>query len=572
MKQPKGVEMNRIEARIPSYLSLISGAFLLLASHMSAQTANATANTDDEPAVGVAGMVSSAHPLATASGLRILENGGTAFDAAVAVAATLNVVEPMMSGIGGYGTILVFDAGMEQTLFLNPSGRIPALVDSDAYREPTPGYRENRRGAKAVSTPGNVNAWEAMWERHGRLSWRSLFEDAISIAREGYEIDARTSRLIERAYPSFPEHAKLFYGRDGEPLGTGDVLVQKDLAGSLQMIATYGAEVVHGGGLGLAIHETMRQAGGFLTIDDLAFNEAEWWDPIGIDYRGYEILTAAPPANSFPALVRLGMMSTYDLTELGHNTTEYLHTYAEVTKHAFWTRLRWAGDPEVSPPPLDMLLSESYWREEVANIDPRRAKPFEPPVSFSNGDSHTTHFVVADLWGNVVSATQTLGNSFGSRIMPEGTGIWLNNSLAYCTFEPKGNPMDAFPGRHKLSGDVPLFVMREGKPWLVIGTPGGHTIGQTIPQIVMNAVDFGMDIQQAIAAPRVSFLEPNTLGIEPAIPEHIRQQLAAMGHVIEVESGFGNAHGLIIEYDNAGRPSRFFGGADPRGQGAARGR
>jgi gamma-glutamyltranspeptidase/glutathione hydrolase len=569
---PKGPDMLIRNRRIATHGLLRLVVILAMAfSPVSAQE-TATANTADQPAVGTAGMVSSAHPLATEAGLRILDAGGNAFDAAVAVAAMLNVVEPMMSGIGGYGTILVFDASKEETWFLNPSGRIPAAVDSDVYREPTPGYRENRRGAKAVSTPGNVNAWAAMWERYGRLDWSSLFAEAITTASDGFAINERTAGLIESAFPTFPKHAKEFYGRSGTPLGAGDLLVQRDLARSFRLIATYGAEVVHGGGLGLAIHEAMRDAGGFLTIDDLTANEAEWWDPIGISYRGLEVLTASPPANSFPALVRLGMMSMYDPIDLGHNTTEYLHTYAEVTKHGFWTRLRWAGDPEMFPPPLETLLSEDYWREEVAKIYPDRARSFEPPTAFSNGDSHTTHFVVADLWGNVVSATQTLGNSFGSRIMPEGTGIWLNNSLAYCTFEPKGNPMDAFPGRHKLSGDVPLFVMRNGKPWIVIGTPGGHTIGQTIPQIVMNAVDFGMDIQQAISAPRISFFEPDSLTVEGTTSARVRDELSALGHKIDVTRALGNAHGLTIEYDGAGRPIRFSGGADPRGQGSARGR
>ena len=546
--------------------------FLATVSCRAPSQDTATANTPDAPAVGTAGMVSSGHPLATDAGHRILEAGGNAFDASVAVAAMLNVVEPMMSGIGGYGTILVYEAASNDTWFLNPSGRIPAAVNSDVYRAPSPDYRQNRRGAKAVSTPGNANAWEAMWERYGQLSWSSLFADAIATARDGFELDERTAYFIERAFSSFSAYTKAFYGQDGNSLEEGELLVQQDLARSFQLIATNGAGVVHGGDLGMAIHEAMQETGGFLSIDDLAANEAEWWEPIGIPYRGYEIVTAAPPANSFPALVRLGMMSQYELSELGHNSIEYLHTFAEVTKHGFWTRLRWAGDPEVSPPPLDMLLSEAYWRDEVAKIDPNRAKSFQPPISFLNGDSHTTHFVVADQWGNVVSATQTLGNSFGSRIMPEGTGVWLNNSLAYCTFEPKGNPMDAFPGRHKLSGDVPLFVMRDGKPWVVIGTPGGHTIGQTVPQIVMNAVDFGMDIQQAIAAPRISFYEPDSLAIEDAIPEIVREALSSMGHKIGVTRGLGNAHGLVIEYDHLGRPILFYGGADPRGSGSARGR
>jgi gamma-glutamyltranspeptidase/glutathione hydrolase len=523
------------------------------------------------PAVGTAGMVSSAHPLATEVGLEILAAGGNAFDAAVAVAATLNVVESMMSGIGGYGTILVHDAKEGRTRFLNPSGRIPAAVNSDVYRAPTPNYEENRRGAKAVSTPGNVNAWQAMHREYGTVEWRELFDPAIELAREGFVIGERTARMIERAYDEFPDYAKEFYGADGRPLQAGERLIQRDLARSFRLIAQQGAGVVHGGELGRAIDEAMKDAGGFLSLQDLIDNRAEWWEPIAIDYRGYEVLTASPPANAFPALVRLGMMSRIDLESLGHNSAAYLHNYAEVTKHAFWTRLRYAGDPDVSPPPLGLLLSEEYWDEQVSLIDPRQAKPFEPPAAFSGGDSHTTHFVVADRWGNVVSATQTLGNLFGSRIMPPGTGIWLNNSLAYCTFEPKGNPMDAHAGRRKLSGDVPVIVMRAGRPWIALGTPGGHTIAQTVPQMLMNMIDFEMDISEALAAGRISFIEPDIIAVEDNISEEVQGALREMGHNVSVGYGLGNGHGLSIEYDDSGNPVRFTGAADPRGRGLAKG-
>jgi gamma-glutamyltranspeptidase/glutathione hydrolase len=522
------------------------------------------------PVTGTEGMVSAAHPLATEAGLRILQSGGTAFDAAVAVAAALNVVEPAMSGMGGYGTILVFDAGNREAKFLNPSGRMPAGLDSDAFREPTPAFMENRRGAKAVSTPGNANAWEAMWLEYGRLEWSELFQDAIRLAEEGFALSDGEASLIERAFSSFPEHAQLFYGKDGQALGSGELLVQQDLGRSLRLVAAEGAQVVHGGEIGAAIDAAMREAGGFLSLRDLAENEAEWWEPVSIDYRGQRIVTASPPANSWPALVRLGMMSRLDVASMGHNSLGFLHAYAEVTKHAFWTRLRWAGDPDVTPPPLDVLLSKEYWEEQVAKIDPDRATRFVPPSRFGD-EKHTTHFVVADRWGNVVSATQTLGNAFGSRIMAAGTGIWLNNSLAYSTFEPKGNPMDAFPGRHKLSGDVPLFVMREGRPWIAIGTPGGHTIAQTVPQMVMNMVDFGMDVQAAIAAPRISFVEPDVLVVEERIPREIRDALAGLGHEVRIGRSLGNAHGLMIEYDAGGQPVQFYGGADPRGRGKAKG-
>lgn len=523
------------------------------------------------PAVGTNGMVSTAHPVATRVGLDILKVGGNAFDAAVAIAATLNVVEPMNSGIGGYGTILVYDAAAGRARFLDSSGKIPANVDSDAFRPPTPNYRKNRRGSKAVSTPGNVNAWWVMSSEYGKLEWQKLFDGAVKAAEEGVEIGDRFARVIKYAFPEFNEYAQSVYGEKGKPLGKGDVLLQKDLAQSLRLIAEKGAKAVYGGKIGKFIDRVMKKNGGFLTIDDLIADRAEWWEPITIDYRGFKVSTASPPSTAFPSLIRLGLMSRFDNKALGHNTTEYLHRFAEVTKHAFWCRLAYAGDPEINPPPLDKLLSEKYWEEIVEKIDLKKAKPFSPPNIVVKKEENTTHFVVADKWGNIVSATQTLGNSFGCRIMVEGTGIWLNNSLAYCTFEPKGNPMDAHAGHRKLSGDCPTIVFKDGKPWIAIGTPGGHTIGQTVPQMVMNMIDFRMDIQQAIAAPRISFMEPDIILVENKIDALVRNALKDMNHKIRVARGLGNAHGLTIEYDDRGKPVRFQGGADPRGVGLAEG-
>ena len=527
-------------------------------------------NSPEEPAVGRHGMVSSAHPLATEAGIRILRSGGNAFDAAVTVASVLNVVEPMMSGMGGYGTIVIYAAEAEHPRFLDSSGKIPVGVDSDAFRPPTPGYRANRRGPKAVSTPGNVNAWAALSTEYGKLRWKDLFDSAIELAENGFEIDERLSRMIEWAYPDFPEHARAFYGTGGRPLQPGELLVQKDLAGSFRKVAGEGAAALYGGELGRTIDRTMKESGGFLRMEDLVADRAEWWEPISINYRGCRVVTASPPATAFPSLIRLGLMSRFDNRALGHNSVDYLHRFAEVTKQAFRCRLAYAGDPEISPPPLDRLLSPAYWKEQADRIDLRKARPFEYPAGPVTPERHTTHFVVADRWGNVVSATQTLGNAFGSRIMPEGTGIWLNNSLAYCTFEPKGNPMDAHAGHRKLSGDCPTLIFRDGKVVAAVGTPGGHTIGQTVPQMVMNLIDFEMNIQEAISAPRISFIEPDIMGVEEAIPEEVRFGLAAMGHKIHVGL-LGNAHGLTLEYNDRGRIVRFTGGADPRGTGVAQG-
>ncbi len=523
------------------------------------------------PAQAGQGMVSSAHPLATEAGLDILRAGGNAFDAAVAVAAVLNVVEPMMSGAGGYGTILVYDSKAHRARFLNCSGRIPAAVDSDAFRAPTRGYEKNRRGPKAVSTPGNVNAWEAMAKGHGSLEWARLFEPAVRLAKEGFPISDGLARAIRSAFNSFPERAQKIYGENGVPLQAGDMLIQKDLAATLGAVAKQGARAFYQGEIAASIDREMQKSGGFLSKTDLAANQAEWWEPVHIEYRGYDVYTASPPATAFPSLIRLGLMSRFDVRSLGHNSAAYLHLFAEVTKHAFWCRLAFAGDPEVNPPPLEKLLSEEYWKDVAGKIDVKKAGPFVPPGLRSDESPHTTHFVTADKWGNLVSATQTLGNLFGSRIMPEGTGVWLNNSLAYCTFEPKGNPMDAHAGRRKLSGDCPTIIFKDGKPWAALGTPGGHTIGQTVPQMVMNLIDFEMNIQEALAAPFISFSEPNFLLVERRIPKAVQDELAARGHDVRSVGGLTNAHGLTVEYDRKGYPVRFHGGTDPRGEGSAAG-
>ncbi len=526
------------------------------------------------PAAGTFGMVSSAHPIATEAGLEIFRRGGNAFDVAVAVAATLNVVEPMSSGIGGYGTILIYDSKKNQIRFLDSSGKIPAAVNADVFRKPYPNYKTNRFGPKAISTPGNVNAWEALSKTYGNLDWKDLFHPALRVADEGFVLERHTAEAIKYSFDRFPDHAKHIYGKNGQALKAGDRLAQKNLADSFRLIAKEGAKAFYSGKLGKAIDKAMRDAGGFLRIEDLANDKAEWWEPIHITYRDHDVYTASPPSTAFPSLIRLGLMSRFDVAGLGHNSFDTLHRFLETTKHAFWCRLRYAGDPEVNPPPLHMLLSQEYWKEQAAQINMSQAKPFSYPGFQGEEMQHTTHFVVADSEGNIVSATQTLGGGFGSGIIPEGTGIWLNNSLSFCTFEPKGNPMDAHPGRRKLSGDCPTIIIKNGKPWAALGTPGGHTIGQTVPQMVMNLVDFKMDIQEALAAPRVCFAEPDRILLEDGINDQVIEQLKAVGHhirIVKKPGGIGNAHGLTIEYGTNGKPIRFKGGADPRGIGLAKG-
>jgi len=509
------------------------------------------------------GVVSSAHPFATEAGIRILERGGNAFDAAVAVAATLNVVEPMMSGVGGYGTILIYDAQKKEVRFLDSSGKIPMATNADLMRPPTPDYMQNRRGAKAVSTPGNVNAWYALSVNYGLLEWDSLFSTAIQLADDGFAIDNRLARFIASSYPAFSAYSRSFYGKNGMPLSAGEILVQRDLGKTLQLIAGKGPEEFYKGVIGEKIDMVMRETRGFLSVTDMDNDKAEWWEPIKIDYKGYTVFTASPPATAFPSLIRLGLLSRFPDPE--HNSSEYLHLFAEITKQAYKDRLTYAGDPEIKPPPLDYLLSEEYWNSWKENFDPDTATKFTMPGEGTES-KNTTHFVIADQYGNVVSATQTLGNLFGSKIMPEGTGIWLNNSLAYCTYEPKGNPMDAIPGQRKLSGDCPTIIFKDNMPWIALGTPGGHTIGQTVPQMDMNLLEFQMTLQDAIDAPRISFVEPNLIVVEAGISQQIVKELTVKGHTVSTAKSLGNAHALMIIYTD-GHISGFEAVSDKRGSG-----
>ncbi len=521
---------------------------------------------------GTRGMVSSAHPLASKVGVMTLRRGGNAFDASVATAAALNVVEPMMSGIGGYGTILIYQAGQQICRFLNTSSRIPQSINSDSFRPPTPNYEANRLGALAVSTPGNLRGWQVMSETYGNLPWEELLQPAIDLAQNNFPVSRALARDIGRYFATFPVHAQMIYSRDGRPLQAGEPLVQRDLAKTLKLIGREGADVFYSGSLGKRIVKAVKTSGGVLNLVDLMHCDAEWLDSLVITYRDHQIVTAAPPATSFSALIRLGLMSQFDLQALGHNSPEYLHLFAEVTKHAYLCRLKYAADPDIDEVPFEELLSPRYWREVASQLNMRVAEAFIGPFPVTDSNPNTTHFVVADDEGNIVSATQTIGQMFGSRIMPPGTGIWLNNSLQYCTFEPKGNPMDAHAGRHKLSGDCPVIIFRDGYPISALGTPGGHTISQTVPQIIMNLLEFGMDMAQAIAQPRISFEEPQQILVDAPLSEATRKALAARGHLIqEFADGLGNAHGISLEYDQSPRPTRFIGAADPRGEGSALG-
>jgi len=518
------------------------------------------------PIVKQTGAVASAHPLATKAGLDILQKGGNAFDAAIAIASTLNVVEPMMSGLGGYGTILIYDAKKNQIRYLNSSGRIPFATNSDMMRPPTPGYIDNRLGAKSVSTPGNLHAWEAMHKQYGKLKWNELFQSAITNAEKGFAINQQLENFIRGSLSQMSAYTKGFYTNNGNLLKAGDTLIQKDLAKTYRLIAANGVNDFYKGKIADAIDKAMKEKDGFLRKADLEKDVAEWYDPIHINYKGFEIYTASPPSNAFAAFVQIGLMKDPRFSSIAWNSKEYYHLFAELTKQSYIARLRLSYDPEIDKKTVNDLLNSSYFSSTASKINLEAAEPFR---AFEEVQSkNTTHFVVIDQWGNIVSATQTLGNQFGSRIMPEGTGIWLNNSLAYCTYEPKGNPMDAFPGHHKLSGDCPVIILKDGQPWAALGTPGGHTITQNMPQVIFNLIDGKLSMQEAINAPKISFEEPDIMVVETSMPDAVTDYLKNKGHKLR-RGSIGNVQGIKINRNSKGDIESLEPASDVRGKGSS---
>jgi gamma-glutamyltranspeptidase/glutathione hydrolase len=500
------------------------------------------------------GAVASGHPLATQAGLEILEKGGNAFDAAIAIAATLNVVEPAMSGIGGYGSTLIYDMQKKEIRYLNSSGKFPLATNSDLMRGPATDYLKNREGPKSISTPGNLNAWHEMHKKYGKLPWDSLFERPIDYAKSGFPVSPYIAKLIASSFNEFSDYSKSFYGKDGRPLQEGDLLVQADLAKTYELIASNGVDPFYRGVIAMQIDKQMKELGSFLSIEDLHADLPEWWDPISISYKGFDIYTMGTPGNGFSALFTLGVMDQFPLQALKHNSCEYLHVLTEVLKESCRVRLNNSGSLEEKRNILENILTPKNFSSVASIIDSTKASNFnERP---EKEGMNTTHFVVIDRWGNIVSSTQTLGLGFGSKVMIEGTGIWMNNSMAFSTFEPKGNPMDVFPGKYKLSSNSPVIIVKNELPWAALGTPGGHTIPQNVAQIIINLIDFNMNMQEAIDAPKLAFFEENNIVCtESGISETTISSLKKMGHAIDndniasyigLSGKIGNAMGVKI--------------------------
>jgi gamma-glutamyltranspeptidase/glutathione hydrolase len=511
------------------------------------------------------------------AGVEMLQAGGNAMDAAIATAAALNVVEPYMSGLAGCGVMLVSSARRRERAVLDYTGRAPEAADPRRVTA-----EELKVGPKAVVTPGNLGGWLAALARHGSMPPARVLAPAIRLAADGFPLSLKNCEFFDKGGVQLAgsrEARDLVLGR-GTPR-PGALFVQRDLAATLRQIAEGGAETLYDGPLGRAIVKAVEEAGGWLSEADLRTARPVWQTPLAGSFRGVELVIPPPPCSGWQLLETLHILEGFELTALGHNSPEYLHLLIEAVKLASADRVRYAHAPGV---PVGGLLSKAYAVRQRERLDRLRAGagsgerfsrerlPGEilpgHPADFMK--EQTTHFAAADP-DMVVTVTQSLGSPFGSGFVAPGTGVFLNNFLYW-------TDLDAESPNYLRGGEsielmmTPTQGFRDDRFALSIGTPGSFGILQTTPQMVLNHLEFGMNVQEAIEAPRVRVYRDRLVDVEARVPEATRAALAARGHrlnVLDEHGGWswvvGGGHGIARDPESGA----LIGGADPRRDGVA---
>jgi gamma-glutamyltranspeptidase/glutathione hydrolase len=518
--------------------------------------AGTTFQTEKRPVHAARGMVVTNHPLASAAGAEMLAAGGNAVDAAVAALFALTVVEPMMVGIFGAGHAQLLLADGRHTV-IDGYTTAPAAARPDMYRpvsDTWPDYmetagQENSVGLRAVGVPGTLAGWCEMLARFGTLDLDAVTAPAIRHAERGFRVTGYLGEcLVEAAHDlaRFPASASVFLP-GGAPLRRGERLVQADYAATLRAIAAGGPSVLYGGALGARVAEHMAREGGLITLPDLVGYRTVERAPVRGTYRGYDVAGCPPPTGGGIHLIQiLNLLEGYDVAGLGYGTADGIHLLAEALKIAFADRAAATGDPAFVDVPVARLIAKDYAAARRADIDV--AKAGAPAAAVAAGSSHTTHVTVADGDGNVVAATQTINSLFGSRAMVPGTGMLLNNTMAL--FDPHpGHVLSVVPGKRMTSSMAPTILLRDGRPVLALGLPGGMRIFASVLQAIVNVVDHGMSLQEAVEAPRV-WTQGQELEVEAAVGDDVRAGLAARGHhVVAVPHVAGGMGAIAFEAD-----------------------
>ena len=516
------------------------------------------------PVLARNGMVATSQPLASAAGLRVLRDGGNAVDAAVAAAAVLNVVEPMMCGIGGDLFALYYEAATGDLHGLNATGRAGSRASAEELRgrglERMPGS-----GPLAVTVPGALDGWEELVSRFGTRPLGGLLAPAIAYAEDGFPVSEIIAAQWKSAEAKLRRHpaASANYLVDGERAPAhGEVFRSPDLARTFRRIAEEGPEVFYRGEIADRIHDFLEAEGGFVTREDLAAHDSEWVEPISATFRGVEVFQVPPNSQGFVALEMLNLLEGFDLAALGHNSAAYLHRLIEAKKLAFADRDAYLADPEHMRAPLETLLSKEYAEARRGEISGDRAAREVAPGLTDDGD--TIYLTVVDEDRNAISLIYSLFGSFGSGLVVPGTGIALQNRGTGYSLEP-GHPNELAPGKRALHTNMPGMAFRDGRPWITYGVMGGDMQPQGHTQVLLNRIEFGMHVQKAGEMPRFRH-GSDGVGLESGIGSDTRQALIRMGHGVKTRFGaYGGYQAIEIDWENG----VLLGGSDPRKDGAA---
>ncbi|CAM5507742.1 Glutathione hydrolase proenzyme OS=Afipia felis OX=1035 GN=ggt PE=3 SV=1 [Afipia felis] len=533
-----------------------------------------------QPVTARHGLVVAQEKIAARIGADVLKRGGNAVDAAVATGFAMAVTYPRAGNIGGGGFMVIHLARENKDIALDYRETAPAAATPtiflDAAGEPDPD--KSRDSALGIGVPGTVAGLAAALERYGsgKFALRDLLAPAIKLAREGFVIAgdiADTLPDARRRFGRWPSSAKLLYRADGSPLREGDKLVQSDLAGTLQAIAEHGADGFYDGPVADKLAMSIQAAGGILTHADLKSYRPVWREPVRGRYRGYDIVSMPLPSSGGVVLIQtLNILEGFDLYRMGVQTPVALHVLIEAMKRAYADRARYLGDPAFSEVPIARLLSKDYAAQLRAEIDLDKATPVTDAIAQPHEGANTTHFSVVDSQGNAVSNTYTLNFSYGVGLIADGTGVLLNNQLDDFTAAPGASNAYGLvgyeanlpgPGKRPLSSMTPTIVLKDGNPVLVTGSPGGSRIISTVLQVIVNALDYRMNVAQAISLPRLHHQwMPDEVRIERGFPEKTLDALRTRGHVLVSPMGQTSANSI------AAAKGGWIGAADPRTRGA----
>jgi gamma-glutamyltranspeptidase/glutathione hydrolase len=474
-------------------------------------------------------MVASSQPLASQTGLDILKRGGNAVDAAIAMAAVLNVTEPNMTGIGGDAFMMVYSAKTKKLEALNASGRAPKALTMERLtslgNKQMPLY-----GMETITVPGAFDGWVTLLEKHGTMKLPDLLAPAIALAENGFPVMEKT------VADWIPEVGKLkrmpaaaaTYLVNGEAPKPGDIFVQKNLARTFRALAKGGRDAFYRGEIAKAIVDYCQKNGGYLTMEDLAEHKSTWVEPISTTYRGHTLYEFPPNNQGLTALIMLNILEGIDLESMRNDPARYYHTLIEATKIAFADRNRYIADPAFAKVPVKELLSKDYAAKRRALINPDKA--IDPPAY---GDvkmgSDTTYFTVVDKDRNAVSFINSLFNSFGSGVVAGDTGIMLHNRGSGFVLQPD-HPNRLEPGKRPFHTLIPAMVFKDGQLLMTYGVMGGDIQAQGHAQVLINLIDRGLNLQQAIDAPRIRYISGRGVMLEDTLPPAVIADLVARGH------------------------------------------